>query len=126
MSKRCAVAVCKCQKTKNNFEIRIEKKTQEINNQITQILEATWAYKIRSDANFLSADSSRQELKGIILFSDSYPGCPYCGQKNVCLCGECNRLSCMDENQSVVVCPWDNKKLRINSKIEGITGGGDR
>jgi hypothetical protein len=105
----------------------MEHKTKKIDNQSMSVWETTWAYKIKSDADVQSSGSSlQQDLEGNFFFSDAYPGCPYCGKKKLALCGECNKLLCWDADQSVVVCPWDNKTLRVSGEVDKVHGGRDR
>ena len=128
MLKKCAVILVKCQKTKNDFGVRMEHQIQKIDNQNIPVWMGTWTYKIKPDAEVHSSGASSQmNLEGNFLFSDSYLGCPYCGNKKLTLCGECNKTFCSAEGQSTVVCPWDNKTL--TNRVGGVTrvgGGGDR
>jgi len=128
MSKKCAVVLANCQKTKNNFGVRMEHQIQKIDNQNVPVWMTTWTYKIKTDADVQSSGvSSQQNLEGKFLLSDSYPGCPYCGNKKLTLCGECKRTFCSGENQSTVVCPWCNKSLSYRDDGVMIVGGiGDR
>jgi hypothetical protein len=128
MSKKCAVILAKCQKTKNNFGIRLEQQTQKIDNKSVPVWMATWTYKIKTDADTQSSGaSSQQNLEGNFFLSDSYNGCPYCGNKKLTQCGECTRTFCSDDDKSTVVCPWDNKSLsNRGGGVSRVGGGGDR
>jgi len=129
MSKKCAVVLAKCQKTKDNFGVRMEHQVQKIDNRDVPVWTTTWAYKIKKDADVQSSGASSQlNLEGdVFILSDSYPGCPYCGNKRLMQCGECHRTFCAGEDQSTIVCPWDNKTLYgVRDGIKKIDGKSDR
>ena len=128
MAKKCAVILAKCQKTKNNFGIRLEHQIQKIDKQDVPVWMATWAYKIKNDADSQSSGaSSQQNLEGNFFLSDSFPGCPHCGNKKLTQCGECSRTFCSGEDQSTVVCPWDNMSLsNRGGGVKSVGVGRDR
>ena len=129
MSKKCAVILAKCQKTKNNYGVRMEQQIQKINHRDVPVWMATWTYKIKTDADARSSGaSSQQNLQGdLFLLSDSFPGCPHCGSKKLLQCGECRRTFCSSDNQSTIVCPWDNKKLAgVRDGVSSVGAGSDR
>jgi predicted RNA-binding Zn-ribbon protein involved in translation (DUF1610 family) len=129
MSKKCAVILAKCQKTKNNYGVRMEQQIQKINNRDVPAWMATWTYKIKTDADARSSGvSSQQNLQGdLFLLSASYPGCPYCGNKKLTQCGECKKTLCSAEDQSKVVCPSCNASLSYRGDgVSSVGAGGDR
>ena len=128
MLKKCAVILVKCQKTKNDFGVRMEHQIQKIDNQNVPVWMCTWTYKIKPDADAHSSGASSQlNLEGNFLLSDSYLGCPYCGNKKLTLCMACNSICCSAEGQTTIVCPWDNKTLKKEHDfVTRIGGVGDR
>ena len=128
MLKKCAVILVKCQKTKNDFGVRMEHQIQKNDKQNVPVWMGTWTYKIKPDADARSSGASSQmNLEGHFLFSDSYLGCPYCGNKKLILCMACNNVCCSAEGQTTIVCPWDNKTLVFDGNcVNRVGGGGDR
>jgi hypothetical protein len=127
MSKKCAVILAKCQKTKNDFGTRVEHQMLKIDNRNIPAWMATWTFKMKTDADINSSGaSSQQNLEGDIILSDSYPGCPYCGNTMFLVCGECGKSFCSGKDQRDIVCPSCNKHLnRIVGGVNGIEGVGD-
>jgi hypothetical protein len=128
MQKKCAVILAKCQKSKNNFGIRMEHHIQKIDNRNVSVWMATWTFKIKTDTDLQNSSiSTQQNLEGNFFLSDSYPGCPYCGNKKILICGSCNKPFCSSENQTEIICPWDNKSMsRVEGNATRIGAGRDR
>jgi hypothetical protein len=129
MAKKCAVILAKCQKTKENFGIRMENQVKKMDNRDVSLWTATWTYKIKSDADAQNSGASSQlNLEGdLFLVADNYPGCPYCKNSKLIQCAECSRTFCASADQNTVVCPWDNKTLGGDrGSVKSVRAGNDR
>lgn len=64
----------------------------------------TWAFKINPRS---AADEGydKNEIEGNLEITEEYPGCPYCGTKNLIQCGNCQKLSCWN-GEDKLKCPW--------------------
>lgn len=67
-------------------------------------MEFTWAFPIKeSSAKHEGYDPS--SVSGNIIFADEYPGCPYCGGRNMTVCS-CGHLNCTIVTNGVFTCEW--------------------
>lgn len=83
-----------------------------------------WAFPIRESAA-KRENYDKTTVKGAIAFADEYPGCPYCGRKELTLCS-CGRLNCTIVNSGVFTCEWCGVRGQIGAYTgEAITAGMD-
>lgn len=116
-NKEAVIILSKCGERHKTYGIRAEKKGKD-----TWIFN--WAFPIKDDvAKREGYDKS--SVKGNILFSEDYPGCPYCGGSSWTLCS-CGHLSCTIVKDGVFTCEWCGAKGTIGAYTgEAITAGMD-
>ncbi|MEY4568138.1 MAG: hypothetical protein RLY14_3108 [Planctomycetota bacterium] len=80
-----AIVIAVCKNSANTMGIRFEEHTRSH-------WVADWAFKIKaSSASKEGYDRTR--IVGTFHFSESFPGCPYCGSSNFVQCS-CGTLLC--------------------------------
>ena len=63
-----------------------------------------WAFPINErQANAEGYDKT--EIRGSLRYEPEYPGCPYCGRKNLAQCGNCGKLTCW-KGEDAFLCAW--------------------
>ena len=70
----------------------------------------TWAFKI-SDQQVKYEGYDKTQIQGNLYYTDEYPGCPYCGTKNLVKCGHCGKFLCWHGNEGVK-CPWCGTEIK--------------
>lgn len=98
--------LCKCTRNSKLFSIRIENKEGS--------WEMTWAFKIE-EKSAKSDKYNKITIRGSIGAGSSYPGCPYCGTKDLFKCGKCGKLTCWNGQDAQVTCQHCN----VVGKLEG-------
>lgn len=95
LSKEAFAMTAICSRTKVTFGVTVD------NMEGSYML--MWAFKI-------SPDAARREgydvttVHGRVEFHKDYPGCPYCGEKEFCVCGSCGKITCY-HGETHVECP---------------------
>ena len=56
-------------------------------------------------------------IQGNLYFTESYPGCPYCGTKSLVHCNICHKLTCWN-NESHLRCAWCGNNMRKISQMK--------
>ena len=114
-NRKATVLVAKCQKCKEPFGIRVEKKEDGK-------WHETWAFEITEAA----ASREKYEDKiagGVFQLDPEFPGCPYCGSKKWFRCG-CGKITCWNGEREVA-CAWCNQKGEIQAVTTiDVSGGG--
>ncbi len=91
------VLLAKCTLTHKTYGMR----TENANGQWLR----TWAFPIAEEsAKHENYDQST--ISGNIVDSPDYPGCPYCGSKDVTVCSRCHHLSCLQAERNTAACEW--------------------
>lgn len=112
-----AVILARCRRYRHGYGIRIEEYDRG-----TWI--GDWAFAVRDDvARRERYDNS--VIEGHFSFSDSYPGCPHCGDTFAFLCG-CGRSACWDDQTRIVTCPWCGVRGEVAGHVTRIAIDGDR
>ena len=95
VSDKAFVVMACCQKAKKDFGITIDKKSPVLHRMI-------WAFKLdREKARREGYDS--KTISGGLEADKNYPGCPYCGKKQIVFCS-CGSIVCWD-GESLFHCP---------------------
>ena len=64
----------------------------------------TWAFKISSQIAS-NEGYDQNQIQGNLYATEEYPGCPHCGTDGFVQCGRCKKVSCWNQEKSLV-CPW--------------------
>ena len=117
--KEAVVVLCKCGRVHKLYGIRTEKVARK------QWL-MTWAFPIKEKAA-RHEGYDRTFIDGDVGFSDDYPGCPFCGDAEWILCGQCGHLSCSAVHNDLFICEWCGHQGRdmIDYDGEAISAGTD-
>ena len=91
------VVLAKCGKGQKTYGMRVEKTGKD------QWL-VTWAFPIK-DTAAKREGYDKATVEGTIEFSKEYPGCPYCGGKELTLCS-CGHLNCTSVKNGLFTCAW--------------------
>jgi DNA-directed RNA polymerase subunit RPC12/RpoP len=86
-----SIILAKCSKHNHTFGVRVEKREND--------WVSTWAFPI-DDKKAKREGFDRNEIKGSLLPTADYPGCPYCGEKVLVHCA-CGKMICYRENSQV-------------------------
>jgi len=101
----------KCEKTRNSFNLRVRSNTDEItDNTIWTVVWVFPVYKLRNNESLLP-----QNISNRIQLSQSYPGCPHCGNMGIgrCVCG---KIFCFNNQHKTVTCPWCNTTSSVSEE----------
>lgn len=85
---------------------------------------ADWAFVLNETVSRREG-YDRATITGQFGFDAAYPGCPYCGATSLVKCG-CGKVSCWDQQDRTVTCPWCGDRGEIRGTIESLDAGGDR
>ena len=82
----------------------------------TQLMEdgdwwRTWAFPMKESTGKREG-YDKVSVSGDIVMTDEYPGCPYCGQKNITVCS-CGHISCTITHGGIFTCEWCGSQGRI-------------
>ena len=111
------IVLAKCGETHKTYGMRVEKIGKD--NWLV-----TWAFPIKETAAKREG-YDKTTVKGAIVFSDEYPGCPYCGGKELTLCS-CGHLNCTVIKNGVFTCEWCGTQGQLGAYTgEAITAGID-
>ena len=111
------IVLAKCGDSHKTYGMRVEKtgKNQWL---------VTWAFPIK-ETSAKREGYDKTTVKGNIVFSNDYPGCPYCGRKEQTLC-PCGHLNCTILINGIFTCDWCGTKGVIGDYSgESITAGMD-
>lgn len=92
------IALCQCTENRRHFGVRVEKQGED--------WIATWAFAIKNEESLLREEYQNTKITGTLKLSPGYPGCPYCGGRQMIVCGHCGKLNCQqpESEQNVFVC----------------------
>lgn len=111
------IVLAKCGDRHKTYGMRVEKTGKD------QWL-VTWAFPIKESAAKREG-YDKTTVRGSIVFSDDYPGCPYCGRKELTLCS-CGHLNCTVTSNGVFTCEWCGTQGQLGAYTgEAITAGMD-
>lgn len=111
------ILLAKCAESHKTYGIRVERQGDKF--------VATWAFPIK-EASAKREDYDKTTIRGIIHFSDEYPGCPYCGAKSGLTVCDCGHLGCTIVKDGVYTCEWCGATGRISAYTgEDIKAGMD-
>lgn len=96
LSNEAFAVLAACEETKQNFGITVDRVCQGQ-------YKFVWAFKIDKD-KAKREGYDKCSVKGSILYDANFPGCPYCGQKNMIVCSSCGKFFC-HHGQKHVTCP---------------------
>ena len=115
--KEALVVLCKCGEVHKSYGIRAEKIAPKR-------WSLTWAFPIK-EASAKREGYDRSNIGGEISFSVEYPGCPYCGGRELTLCS-CGHLNCTKLRDGVFTCEWCGSQGTLGDYTgEAITAGMD-
>lgn len=84
----------------------------------------TWAFPI-NEQRAHNEGYDKTSIEGSLYYTESYPGCPYCGKKGFVQCNKCHKLSCYN-GELRLRCAWCGNDMRdITIKKEFNLTGGD-
>ena len=69
----------------------------------------TWAFPI-SEHIARNEGYDQTPVRGNLYCTKEYPGCPYCGTLSFVHCNVCHKLTCWN-NETSLVCPWCKNKM---------------
>ena len=116
-SKEAHVVLARCSRSRENFGIRIERRSDGVWSQ-------TWAFPI-SAKNAAREGYGSAMLSGRVVTEASYPGCPYCGGAGWVLCGRCGKLTCASGSIEWFTCAWcGNSGAVSGAETFALQGGG--
>lgn len=111
------VVLCKCGERHKTYGIRAEKTAPGE-------WALTWAFPIKESAAKREG-YDRSSISGHIGFTEEYPGCPYCGQKQWTVCS-CGHLNCTILRGGIFTCEWCGAQGTIGDYTgEAISAGMD-
>ena len=91
-----SVVLCKCHQVHKTYGVRFEKRNG--------IWVYNWAFPIKETAAKREG-YDKCVIKGQILPTEDYPGCPYCGGMSFVICS-CGKLNCNTQRGSQFTCEW--------------------
>ncbi len=114
---KAVVVPTRCNKGKKMFGVRAEL--------IGDVWQFTWAFPM-SEKTSERERFSENKVSGRVGFREGYPGCPHCGNSGLVVCGDCGKVSCIEERQAAFICPWcgSEGEIQFTDSIDGIKGGG--
>ena len=118
MAVRADIVVCRCEKTRNLYGMRVEEKSPGH-------WSATWAFPLRQD-RIDSEGYGSALIQGKFSFAEGFPGCPSCQASSFALCNVCHRVGCSAANAAYFTCPWCSNAGPLAGTITELQGGGDR
>lgn len=112
------IVMSRCSRHRESYGIRLEEISRGM-------WSADWAFPVK-ETIAKKEGYDRSEIKGIFIVADEYPGCPYCKNKGIILCG-CDKVSCYDNRSPIASCAWCGTKgqIGVGSGVTGLKAGGD-
>lgn len=112
LSNEAFAILAQCEETKKPFGITV--------GPLRGNLKFVWAFKIDKAKAHREGFGSKR-VHGIISLDDKFSGCPYCGEKRFCICGNCGSIVCW-YGQERVTCHQSGVLHAAESF--GLRGGG--
>ena len=91
------ILLIKCPKAQKTIGVRIQKMEDGD-------WWRTWAFPLKME----SAQDEGYDatpVKGNLFCTEDYPGCPHCGTGGFVQCNQCRKLTCYN-NESSLICGW--------------------
>jgi len=108
MKVEAQIVLAKC-RANQLYGIRVEKKDKD--------WLMTWAFKMNEKKAVSEGYTEQKKLEGSFPLAENYPGCPYCGAKQLILCENCGKISCYHpEMGEVVTCQWCSQSGEAEAK----------
>ena len=83
-----------------------------------------WAFPVNA-RQAKSEGYDKMEIRGSLRYEAGYPGCPYCGAKNLLQCGKCGKLTCWKGGRALV-CGWCGIRAERFERVSEVrVSGGD-
>ena len=98
------IVIAKCKTQNKTYGMRFEK--SRVNK-----WRVNWAFPMK-EAAAKREGYDKTTVSGDIEFTNEYPGCPYCKETNLTLCG-CGHLSCTHLVGGIFTCVWCGAKGTI-------------
>lgn len=115
--KEAVVVLCKCGKAHKTYGIRTEKL-------YGKRWDMTWAFAMKESTGKREG-YDKVSVSGDIMMTNEYPGCPYCGQKNITVCS-CGHICCTITHGGIFTCEWCGAQGEIGAYTgEKISAGMD-
>lgn len=99
------------------FQIKLER----VSSNAWQATRAFALQRPRYDA----AGSDQSAARGEIGLARAYPGCPFCADMGLMICGRCSKPSCWDGESRTHRCPWCRVEQPIAGHIKELRGNLD-
>ena len=111
------VVLAKCGEAHKTYGMRVERTGKDH-------WLITWAFPIK-DIAAKREGYDKTSVRGAIEFAAEYPGCPYCGGKELTVCS-CGHLNCTIVRDGAFTCEWCGSQGRLGAYTgETITAGMD-
>ena len=91
------IVLGRCYLNRQLFGMRVEKRNFD--------WVRTWAFRI-SEKSASAEGFDKVNITGSFDDVDEYPGCPYCGGRNIIVCGNCGKITCRYGDQMFFTCQW--------------------
>lgn len=98
------VIMCKCNKSRQVFGVRVEKKNND--------WFRTWAFPI-SEKVAKNEGYIDEKIQGSFMATSEYRGCPYCKTYDFALCGNCGKMGCWS-GESIYTCQWCGNSSNVS------------
>ncbi len=95
LSDKAFAVMAVCEETKKTFGITVDYVS-------LRKYSFEWAFKIDKE-KARKEGFDEHSVRGAIVLSPNYPGCPYCGSKQFYIC-KCGRIVCY-HGQKIATCP---------------------
>ncbi len=115
LSNNAFAIVCYCPESKRQYGITVDLIGPKLYSLI-------WAFKINMD-KAKREGFDKTTVQGNIQTDENYPGCPYCGTKQIVVCA-CGGIICY-HGERTITCPKCNMTGAV-TEVDGVTikGGG--
>ena len=111
------IVMSRCCRSRESFGIRLEMVAHDM-------WSADWAFPVK-ETLAKKEGYDRSEIHGVFIVHDEYPGCPYCKNRGIILCG-CEKVTCYDGRNSIAVCAWCGNRGQVGGGgSSSIKAGGD-
>ena len=111
------IILTKCHTHKKLFGVRVEKMNDGD-------WWRTWSFPI-NESQATNEGFDKSKIQGNLNGTEDYPGCPYCGTWGFVQCNSCRKLTCWQEERSLV-CEWCGQMMNniavATSKFD-VSGG---
>lgn len=115
LSNKAFAIMAMCEETKKPFGITVEPKEG--------YCVFNWAFKIKPGQGAREG-YDKTHVKGGVMYSPEFNGCPHCGAKSFYICTHCGKVVCFHQ-QEYVKCPNCGKAGTLqSSESVDLSGGG--